>query len=68
MNKLTFDWVVRDWSAKAFLIGFNRQTVGKLLFNDQWTFNASYETDNDSINFIETGYFKEAIEIRKKID
>jgi len=66
MDKLTFDWIVRDWSAKTFLICFNRQTVGKLLFNDLWTFNASYVTDNETINFIETGYFREAIEIRKQ--
>ncbi len=66
MNKLTFDWTVKDWSAKTFLISLNRQTVGTLLFNDLWTFNASYETDNATINFKETGYFKESIEIRKQ--
>jgi hypothetical protein len=66
MNKMTLDWIMKDWSAKTFLIGFNRQTIGELKFNDFWTFNAKYETSASVINFIETGLVKNYIEIKNQ--
>ena len=66
MDKLTFDWRLKDMTARTFLIGFNKEPVGQLSFNDMWTFNASYETGSSAIRFVETGFFRQRLSVKRQ--
>jgi len=66
MEKLTFDWTLKDLTARNFLIAFNKEPVGQLSFNDMWTFNASYETGSSAIRFVETGFFRQRVSVKSQ--
>ena len=66
MDKLIFDWTLKDMTARTFLIGFNKESVGQLSFNDMWTFNASYETGSSAIRFVETGFFRQRLSVKRQ--
>jgi len=66
MEKLTFDWTLKDLTARNFLIAFNKEPVGQLSFNDMWTFNASYETGGSVIRFAETGFFRQRVSVKSQ--